>query len=138
MSIVNFPANPANNQTFTSNGRLYVFDSAKSAWRIVVTESFYLLQVNAFTAPITGNVGYVPTETIQLLSIDLTLAVNASANIVVAVRKNNDQLQEFTISSGALSLTANFTANSITTSDTVFLDIVSGSGTDLVAKFNYK
>lgn len=138
MARINFPATPVNDELFVSNGVSFVFDDAKSAWRKATIRAFYLIQVNAFTAPITGNVGFTPTETVQLLSIDVTLAEHTSAGITIRINKNGTSLQEFNINAGELSLTANFNTNSITTSDTVYLDIVSGSGTDLAVKFNYK
>ena len=138
MARINFPATPVNDEIFVSNGVSFIFDDTKSAWRKVSVQSFYLIQLNTFTAPITGNVGFTPTETVQLLSIDATLAEHTSAGITIRINKNGTSLQEFTISTGELSLTDNFNTNSITTSDTVYLDIVSGSGTDLTIKFNYK
>ena len=138
MAKINFPASPDNDDLFTSNGLTFIFNDTKSAWRKVTIQRFYLLQLNPFTGPITGNVGFTPTETIQLLSINATLVEHTSAGITIRINKNGTSLQEFIIAAGELSLTADFNANSITTSDTVYLDIVSGSGTDLTVKFNYK
>jgi sugar lactone lactonase YvrE len=35
MSIINFPSNPVNNQTLVVNSKTFIFDSFKSAWRVV-------------------------------------------------------------------------------------------------------
>jgi carbamoylphosphate synthase small subunit len=137
MAIVNFPSDPNNNDIFTGGGKTFVYNSTKSAWQKSITEFFYLVQLNTFTGPVTGNVGFTPIKTIQLMSIQVSLAINTSTTIVFQIRKNNESLQEFTIDSDQLSLTAGVNTNSITTDDSVFLDIISGSGTDLVMKFNY-
>jgi len=137
MAQINFPTSPANGELFIGNGINFIFDDAKSTWRRAVTRVFYLLQLNPFTSPITGNVGFSPTETIQLLSINITLNEHVSSGITIRIKKNNTSLQEFTINTGELSFSADFNTNSITTSDNIYLDIVSGSGADLSAKFNY-
>lgn len=35
MSIINFPFNPVNSQTLVVNSKTFIFDSSKSAWRVV-------------------------------------------------------------------------------------------------------
>jgi hypothetical protein len=95
------------------------------------------VQTSAFASTITGNVGFVPTRTIQLQSIEASVASKTS-NITIRVRKNSSTLQEFVISGDSLSITGDFSSNTFTTSDTVFMDIIAGAGVDLAVKFNYK
>jgi hypothetical protein len=99
---------------------------------------FYILQTDSFSAPITGNNAFIPTRNITLTSIDLTVSSNVATNLVVRVRQNSTELQQFTILAGNGSSSGDFSNNTVLSTDSIFLDIVSGSGTDLVAKFIYK
>jgi hypothetical protein len=122
----------------TGNNKLYVWNGI--SWVDIsanVRNYFYIVQTDQFTGPITGDQGYTPTRTIQLQSIEAVVSSKTSINIIIRVRKNNTTLQEFTITGDNLSVEADFSNNTFTTSDDVFLDIVEGSGTDLVVKFNY-
>ncbi len=123
----------------SDNSSIYAFNGSEWIDTNPNTRNFfYILQTNSFTGPITGNVGFAPTRTIQLQSLEANVATNTSTTIVLTVRKNNDTLQQFSLTGGQLGLVSDFSNNSVTTSDTIYLDITSGSGTDLVARFNYK
>lgn len=123
----------------SDNSSIYAFNGSEWIDTNPNTRNFfYILQTNSFTGPITGNVGFTPTRTIQLQSLEANVATNTSTTIVLTVRKNNDTLQQFSLTGGQLGLVSDFSNNSVTTSDTIYLDITSGSGTDLVARFNYK
>ena len=123
----------------TDVGRLFIYNAA-GAWINTAPSTknfFYLLQSGAFSGPITGTVEYVPLSTIVLRSLEASLPTAAAANIVLAVQKNGSLLQQFTLTAGNTLLEADFTNNSITTSDDITLNIVSGSGTDLAVRFIY-
>ena len=140
-NVASLPANSTiGTIAFVSdNSSLYAFNGAEWVDTNPNTRNFfYILQTNSFTGPITGNVGYVPTRTIQLQSFEANVATNTNTTITLTVRKNNSTLQQFVLTGGQLGLTADFSNNSITTSDTIYLDVTSGSGSDLVARFNYK
>ena len=123
----------------TDVGRLFIYNAA-GAWINTAPSTknfFYLIQSGAFSGPITGTVEYVPLSTIVLRSLEASLPTAAAANIVLAVQKNGSLLQQFTLTAGNTLLEADFTNNSITTSDDITLNIVSGSGTDLAVRFIY-
>ena len=102
-----------------------------------IGSKFYILQTGAFTGPITGTVEFTPTNTITILAIEASISSIEATNIVFAVLKNGVVLQEFTIPAGSIELQAAFINNTITSSDIITLNIISGSGQDLVAQFTY-
>jgi len=123
----------------TDVGRLFIYNAA-GAWINTAPSTknfFYLLQSGSFSGPITGTVEYVPQSTIVLRSLEASLLTASGTNIVIAVQKNGTLLQQFTLTAGNILLEADFTNNSITTSDDITLNIVSGSGTDLAVRFIY-
>jgi hypothetical protein len=123
----------------TDVGRLFIYNAA-GAWINTAPSTknfFYLIQSGSFSGPITGTVEYVPLSTIVLRSLEASLPTASGTNIVIAVQKNGSLLQEFTLTAGSTLLEADFTNNSITTSDDITLNIVSGSGTDLAVRFIY-
>jgi hypothetical protein len=133
-------------QTVATGTLAYVTDVARlfiytgSAWVNTAPATknfFYILQTGSFTGPIIGNVNYSPTRTITLSSLEASVAQAETANIVFSVMKNGTTVQSFTLLAGQTSLESDFGNNSITTSDVVTMNIVSGSGQDLAVRFIY-
>jgi len=60
-----------------------------------------------------------------------------NAAVIFSINKNGSELQQFTIPTGQNTVTANFTTNSILTTDTLTLDVDSGSGENLTVKVDY-
>ena len=141
-SVANLPSSniSAGQLAFVTDvGRLFIYNAA-GAWINTAPSTknfFYLIQSGSFSGPITGTVEYVPLSTIVLRSLEASLPTASGTNIVIAVQKNGSLLQEFTLTAGNILLEADFTNNSITTSDDITLNIVSGSGTDLAVRFIY-
>ena len=123
---------------FVSNvGRLFIYNTVWINTAPSTKNFFYILQSGAFSGPITGTAEFVPLATIVLRSLEASLPTASGTNIVFAVQKNGSLLQQFTLTAGATLLESDFTANTITTSDEITLNIVSGSGTDLAVRFIY-
>jgi hypothetical protein len=99
---------------------------------------FYIIQTGEFTGPITGTVEFTPTSTITITAIESSIANIEVADIVFAVVKNGTVLQQFTIPAGAVELDSAVTNNTVTSSDIITLDILSGSGQDLAVRFLYE
>ena len=112
-------------------------DSITAYVQARIGSQFYILQTGSFTGPITGTVQFTPTSTITILAIEASISSIEATNIVFAVLKNGVLLQEFTIQAGTIELQSAFTNNTITSSDVITLNIVSGSGQDLVVQFTY-
>lgn len=122
----------------TDVARLFIYNGTIWVNTAPSTKNFfYILQTGLFTAPITGAVSYSPTRTITLSSLEATIAQAESANIVFSVMKNGTTLQSFTLLAGQTSIESDFGNNTITTSDVVTMNIVSGSGKDLSVRFIY-
>lgn len=122
----------------TDVARLFIYTGAAWVNTAPATKNFfYILQTGSFSGPITGNVSYSPTRTITLSAIEASIAQAESANIVFSVMKNGTTLQSFTLLAGDTSIESDFGNNSITTSDLVTMNIVSGSGQDLAVRFIY-
>ena len=140
-NIASLPAGSVTTGTLafvTDVSRLFIYNG--SAWINTAPATknfFYILQTGSFSGSITGNVGYTPTRTITLSSLEASIAQAESANIVFSVQKNGSTLQSFTLLAGQTSLESDFGNNTITTSDTVSMNIVSGSGQDLAVRFIY-
>ncbi len=141
-SVANLPSSniSAGQLAFVTDvGRLFIYNAA-GAWINTAPSTknfFYLIQSGSFSGPITGTVEYVPQSTIVLRSLEASLPTASGTNIVIAVQKNGSLLEEFTLTAGSTLLEEDFTNNSITTSDDITLNIVSGSGTDLAVRFIY-
>lgn len=99
---------------------------------------FYIVQTGEFTGPITGTVQFTPANTIRITSIEATIPNTEATDIVFAVVKNEVSLQEFTLLAGSVEVTSAVTNNTITSSDNITLDIISGSGQDLAVRFLYE
>ena len=122
----------------TAVGRLFIYTGTAWVNTAPATKNFfYILQTGSFTGPIVGNVNYSPTRTITLSSLEASVAQAETANIVFSVMKNGTTVQSFTLLAGQTSIESDFGNNSITTSDVVTMNIVSGSGQDLAVRFIY-
>jgi hypothetical protein len=118
-------------------GRLFIYDTIWINTAPSTKNFFYILQSGAFLGPITGTVEYTPLTTIVLKSLEASVPTASGTNIVFAVQKNGSLLQQFTLTAGDTLLESDFTSNTITSSDDITLDIVSGSGSDLAVRFIY-
>jgi hypothetical protein len=121
----------------TDVSRLYIYNNTWINTAPSTKNFFHIIQIGSFTAPITGTVEYTPINTITLNSLEATIAQFESTNIVFSVMKNGIELQSFIILAGETTLETDFGNNSISTTDVVTMNIVSGSGQDLAVRFIY-
>jgi len=99
--------------------------------------TFYMLRAGSFVAPLTGTKTFNPDRTVSLQTLTATIEQSVNAAVIFSINKNGSELQQFTIPTGQNTVTANFTTNSILTTDTLTLDVDSGSGENLTVKVDY-
>jgi hypothetical protein len=80
---------------------------------------------------------FSPDRTVSLQTLTATIEQSVNAAVIFSINKNGSELQQFTIPTGQNTITANFTTNSILTTDTLTLDVDSGSGENLTVKIDY-
>lgn len=120
----------------TGTKAFYVFDGTN--WVNPNDPSFaYLLRAGDFTGPLTGTESFSPNRTVTLQTITASIESSVSSNVVFTIKKTGSSLQQFTIPAGDTLITANFTTNSVSSSDTITLDVDSGSGRNLTVKIKY-
>lgn len=121
------------------DARLYFYTGTQWVNTAPSTKNFfYIVQSGNFTGPIVGDAEYSPDRTITIAAIEATLATAASGPVVFQILKNGTSIQQFTIQSGQTTVESDVTSNSINTTDTVTMNIVSGSGQDLAVRFIYR
>jgi hypothetical protein len=115
---------------------LYVWDG--TSWvNSNAKTTFYMLRAGNFVAPLTGTKTFSPDRTVSLQTLTATIEQSVNAAVIFSINKNGSELQQFTIPTGQNTITANFTTNSILTTDTLTLDVDSGSGENLTVKVDY-
>ena len=120
----------------TGTKAFYVFDGTN--WVNPNDPSFaYLIRAGDFTGPLTGTESFSPNRTVTLQTITASIESSVASNVVFTIKKTGSSLQQFTIPAGDTLVTANFTTNSVLSSDTITLDIDSGSGRNLTVKIKY-
>lgn len=120
----------------TATKALYVWDG--TSWvNSNANTTFYMLRAGNFVAPLTGTKTFSPDRTVSLQTLTATIEQSVSAAVIFSINKNGSELQQFTIPTGQNTITANFTTNSILTTDTLTLDVDSGSGENLTVKVDY-
>ncbi len=89
-------------------------------------------------SPIVGTSRNYPNKDISIKAVTAWLSENAASNVVVDIKKNSIVVQSITIPSGQLkvSITPSSAIN-LTSTDYLTVDIVSGSGKDLVVRMDY-
>ena len=120
----------------TATKALYVWDGTSWANSNANT-TFYMLRAGNFVAPLTGTKTFSPDRTVSLQTLTATIEQSVSAAVIFSINKNGSELQQFTIPTGQNTVTANFTTNSILTTDILTLDVDSGSGENLTVKVDY-
>lgn len=116
---------------------LYVWEG--TIWRDITRANvFYIVRGGTFTGPLTGSQVFEPQQTITLTELYAQVDTPSGASLIFAVMKNGVELQQFVIPTPLTTVTGAFTANSITTADDITVDIISGSGTNLVVKISYE
>jgi len=120
----------------TATKALYVWDGTSWANSNANT-TFYMLRAGNFVAPLVGTKTFSPDRTVTLQTLTATIAASVSADVIFSINKNGTELQQFTILQGQNTVTANFTTNSILTTDQLTLDVDSGSGENLTVKIDY-
>lgn len=120
----------------TATKALYVWDG--TSWvNSNANTTFYMLRAGNFVAPLTGTKTFSPDRTVSLQTLTATIEQSVSAAVIFSINKNGSELQQFTIPTGQNTVTANFTTNSILTTDILTLDVDSGSGENLTVKVDY-
>jgi hypothetical protein len=120
----------------TETKAFYVFDGTN--WVNPNDPSFaYLIRAGDFTGPLTGTESFSPNRTVTLQTITASIESSVASNVVFTIKKTGSSLQQFTIPAGDTLVTANFTTNSVLSSDTITLDVDSGSGRNLTVKIKY-
>ena len=120
----------------TATKALYVWDG--TSWvNSNANTTFYMLRAGSFVAPLTGTKTFNPDRTVSLQTLTATIEQSVNAAVIFSINKNGSELQQFTIPTGQNTVTANFTTNSILTTDTLTLDVDSGSGENLTVKVDY-
>ena len=120
----------------TATKALYVWDG--TSWvNSNANTTFYMLRAGSFVAPLTGTKTFSPDRTVSLQTLTATIEQSVNAAVIFSINKNGSELQQFTIPTGQNTVTANFTTNSILTTDTLTLDVDSGSGENLTVKVDY-
>ena len=120
----------------TATKALYVWDG--TSWvNSNANTTFYMLRAGNFVAPLTGTKTFSPDRTVSLQTLTATIEQSVNAAVFLSINKNGSELQQFTIPTGQNTVTANFTTNSILTTDILTLDVDSGSGENLTVKVDY-
>ena len=136
-----FPATASNGQlAYDRNlNDLYVWDSDETSWvNPSAVSNFLIVRAGSFTAPVTGSETWTPTRTVKLKSWTADVDANTGdGSLVFSVLKNGTSIGQGSILSGQTSATGTFTANSITSSDSITMNIDSGAGTSLSLDIDY-
>ena len=120
----------------TTTKALYVWDG--SSWlNSNAQTTFYLIRAGTFTGPLTGTKTFSPNRTITLSTLTATVDTAVSGTLIFSVMKNGVELQQFSIASGQTTATSNVTTNSILATDTLTINIISGSATNLTVRIDY-
>ena len=123
----------------TQNSTLYLFNGQQWISASPGTKNFfYIVQAGTFSGPIVGDAAYSPSRSITITSIEATLSQAPAGSVTFSLLKNGVSIQQFTIPSGQSLLEADVSSNNINTSDTVTMNVVSGSGQDLAVRFIYR
>lgn len=101
--------------------------------------SYYFINAGSFEGSVIGTERISPSVSITLETLEATIDQISNTTINFNLMKNNQILQSFAIPNGQTQISASFTSGlNIITTDELSLNIVSGSGKDLVVKLNYK
>ena len=120
------------------NNDLYIFDSGDGWVNPAEPSNFIIVRAGSFTAPLTGTQSWTPTRTVKLKSWTADVSINSgSGSLVFSVLKNGTSITQGSILSGQTSATGTFSANSVTSSDSITMNIDSGAGTSLSLDIDY-
>jgi len=96
---------------------------------IVTIRTFNIL--NDFIGPILGTALFVPVSAVTITVIQLTVGLTQTNDLTIGLYKNNILLDYYTVPSGEVSITYSNLNFSLTTSDRITINVISGSGTHL-------
>lgn len=97
-----------------------------------------LNQPGTLTFPFTGVARVYPTANLNITFLYATLGTASTANLVFSVKKNGTLVDSYTIPSNTNRLEQTNTSISLTTSDYLTVDLVSGeAATDLQIDFEF-
>ncbi len=98
-----------------------------------------MMQAGNVPNTFTGTSRYYPTSNISIVNVFASLGTASSANLGFTIKKNGNNVGNFTVTANSYRLTGTSANISVTTSDYLTLDITSGSGaTDLKVDLQYK
>lgn len=95
----------------------------------IVIKTFNLL--GSFSAPVVGTAIFVPTKTVLIKTVQASVSEQQTSDLTIGLFKNTVLLQLFTIPIGNLTTSFSNLNYSVSTSDYLTVNIVSGSGTNL-------
>lgn len=84
MAAINFPASPTNGQTFTADNKTFVYDSAKTVWKITSTggaaagESTITVSQNSANEIVSNTLNFINTSTVTVETSNNSGIVNVA------------------------------------------------------------
>ena len=95
----------------------------------IVIKTFNIL--GSFSAPFIGTAMFVPVKTALIKTVQATVSEQQTSDLIIGLFKNTALLQMFTIPIGSYTTTFSNLNYSVSPSDYLTVNIISGSGTNL-------
>jgi hypothetical protein len=122
-----------NGQVLTSTGTGVKWETVSSAGggtSTGVIKTYNIL--NEFSAPLLGTQIFVPAKSTTITRVQITNGETAGVDIMLGLYKNNDLITFLTLPAGSITKTITDINHLIQTNDYITVNVVSGSGKNLM------
>lgn len=114
------------NNTFSTKSN--AAELANSISSVSITKTYNI--IGSFTGPTTGTFRFTPINAFTIKTAQMLNSTEVTSNLVLELSKNGNSLSSFTLETGNTIQTFNNLNYSISTSDYLTVNILSGSGSD--------